>query len=172
MATVYEWATQILTTAGAADWDTRGAPGRLIVGDPNIDWSNCCDGILGVEMARFDFSGNQWPSSGQYQPTPFGEDCASDIWLAEFNVAIVRCAPSFGPGDTGAAPTAAALNQSAAGLLADVRAVWKALRCADWQTLMGSRAFIGGWTPLPKSGNCAGYEIRVTTKVKDCEDCP
>jgi hypothetical protein len=173
VTTVQGWAEVILDEALRADWIQH--PGRVVLGNPTIDWSGCCDGLLGLELQSLDFSGDQWPRSGTYTQTPFGQDCASDIWVANWNLSIVRCVPTFdegGAGERGSAPTPEALHASADGMFHDVRAVWKQLRCAisDWRMNYGN-AYIGGWTPLAREGGCGGFEIDLATKVIDCEPC-
>jgi len=173
MTTVATWAEVILDTALLADW--QQPPGRVVLGNPTIDWSGCCDGLLGLELQSLDFAGDQFPRTGSYQQTAFGEDCANDIWVAQWSLSVVRCVPSFdegGAGERGGAPKPEALKDSADSLFHDVREVWKYLRCSisEWRSLYGN-AYIGGWRPLPREGGCGGFEIEVATKVIDCEPC-
>lgn len=171
MTTAWEWADAILSVgASETDWGHRGIPNRLIVGNPDTDWSNCCDGILSVELQRFDFAGDQWPNSGTYRPSllnPF--DCTDDYWLAEYVVSLIRCVPIF-ENEQGAAPRPAEVNESAQYLMTDVRELWRALRYHPWHTRYG-RAVVLGWTPLPRQGGCAGWQIRMVTKIIDREPC-
>lgn len=179
MTTPADWAPAILSAAAGADWGGRGAPGRMVLGAPSIDWSGCCDKLLGVELAPsgFQFTGDSWPQAGAVQMTPFGRDCSDDLWMATWHVSIVSCVPTFAPGTAGEAgrpPEPAALNAAAVSLLSDAQAVWHALRCAalhTWPSTLG-RATVGGYTPLPVQSGCGGFQVSVVTRVKHCDrDC-
>lgn len=169
--TAWQWADAILSVAATdTDWGNRGSPARLIVGNPDTDWANCCDGILSVALQRLEFAGDQWPNSSSYRPNPLTpKDCADEVWLAEFEVNLIRCVPVF-EGENGAAPSAAEVNESAAFLMEDVQALWRALRLYPWQRRYG-RAVVYGWTPLARQGGCAGFQIRMVTKVVDNPPC-
>jgi hypothetical protein len=171
MTTPWEWADAILSVAATdTDWANRGSPARMIIGNPDTDWANCCDGILSVALQRLDFAGDQWPNSGTYRPGVLSaRDCADELWLAEFTVNIVRCVPVF-ENEQGAAPRPVDVNESAQFLLEDVHALWRALRAYPWHQRYG-RAVVYGWTPLSRQGGCAGFQIRMVTKVVDRDPC-
>jgi hypothetical protein len=171
MTTAWEWADAILNVAATeTDWGNRGVPDRLVVGNPDTDWTNCCDGILSVELQRLDFAGDQWPNTGSYIPGLLRpQDCADDVWLAEYAVSVVRCVPVF-DGEHGNAPSVRTVNESAEYLFTDVRELWRALRYHPWNERYG-RAVVYGWTPLARSGGCGGWEIRMAVRLVDREPC-
>lgn len=170
MTSVSAWAELLLETAVDVDW--LEVPARAVIGDPTIDWSDCCSGLVAVELRDFGFAGAAWPSTGVYQPTPFNGDCADEVWAARFAVIVVRCVPTFdaaGGGESGLPASAEEVRESADRLFTDVTAVWRRLRerSAVWFGTHGS-AVVGGWSPLPRQGSCGGWEIDVTVKVVDC----
>ena len=172
MTTVEEWATLIPKVAAQADWGRRSAPRRVILGNSTIDWSNPCEGILGVELKGFDFAGENFPN--QDQPRARLAKCQDDIWVARWDVIIVRCADTFEGSPGGAAATPDQLNASGLGLLQDVHAIWKKLRTHkmtgdDWDAKWGlHRVVVGGFRPLVRQGGASGYAITLNTKVEDC----
>ncbi|MFZ4431559.1 MAG: hypothetical protein ACOYOQ_00030 [Microthrixaceae bacterium] len=170
MTTLEVWSDEIIDAALDIDVQWIERPRRAVVGNPNADWSSCCDGLLAVELSEFYYSGDQWPYQGTARPGVLGP-MDSDVWTANWAVSIVRCLPSVD--EDGRAPTPEQLRLSAHNLMADTRTVFNAISCARsrWFDTIGAAFLPGPWRPLNREGGCGGFQFNVYTKLCGLQEC-
>lgn len=172
---VYDLGAWLLECARAALADTSGgAPGRryVSVGRPAHD--NCCAGGGQLTVASI----RKYPSSAFPTPTTDTAPCGGKYLVVQFEIEVIRCAPS--PAPDGTAPSAALLNDSARAIEVDGRAVYSAVRCCmserirGWQQggfAAGFEGYIDSQVPVAPEGGCAGSRTTVVVGVPDGCDC-
>lgn len=99
------------------------------------------------------------------------------VTAVELAIVLWRCVP--GPTDEGCPPSMAELNVAAMQYHADMLAVQQGILCCYAGTIQpaplnrhGRRYVVGQTTTIGPSGNCVGFQTRVTVALDDCLPCP
>lgn len=102
-----------------------GVPPIVLVGAEGVGRPyGCCDGILLVEsLGMF-----KW-SDDNGERLVSGRDPCDAVIDNQYRVTVKRCAPSFAPGTTGAAPLVSSHNQLALDLVAESWLLTQAVIC-------------------------------------------
>ncbi len=125
----------------------------------DIAWDNCnCDGALYVTTPRVHLS-ETFPSE---QEQPVGARCRAPYEVAEYTVAVVRCAPQ--PDGQDFAPDVTDLDSAAGLLLQDIAETMDAL--AVLMCSMHDADEISDYLVTPAQsngpqGDCVGFDLRV-----------
>jgi hypothetical protein len=137
-------------SAGVARWGQ--VPGEIV-------WDECnCDGALYVSAPRIYLS-ELFPGESE---GPLTAKCQAPYEVAEFTVAVVRCAPTGDP--TQGTPTAGAVDTAAHVLLRDAAETLDAL--AALLCGMENLDEISNYAVAPAEsngpqGDCVGVDVRV-----------
>lgn len=137
----------------ALEADTAGrAPTRSFVSHNAPAWEACTSDQLTVHLFPLGF--RQSANRGRIQSQA----------LPQYHVQIVRCVP--GQGNQGQAPTAAALSESAKGLMDDLDLIQAAVRSVA-ASIFGAcdHLVYGQATPLGPAGIVGGYDWAITTGI-------
>ncbi len=159
---LYGIARQILDTV-AAGLDGAGpshaAPSRQYVSDGNlVAWD--CEQLVVAIAATYSHEGNV---ATEYQ----GPAVAMAARAAEVEVWLVRCCPT--PDDDGEPPTAAAIDASAAVVLADpmiiLDTLWRKHAAGELATCKG--LVFRRWQAVGPSGGLTGGVMRLVVNLTD-----
>lgn len=152
----YQVGAQLVTAVQAALSSPVGRAGQV---PGEIAWDDCqCDGLLAVAVPRV-FLAETFPAEAE---APVSSSCQPPFEIAEFTVAVLRCAPQ--PEGQDLSPTPAALDASAGLLLQDLAETMDAL-AAVLCTLRNADS-ISDYLITPgeaagPQGACVGFNLTV-----------
>ena len=127
----------------------QAAPARVYRSHGQPAWDLCSEDALVVYVATL-------------QPAPGAQRCAVR-WRAEFHVQIIRCVP--GIDDNGRAPTADALDGSAADLLRDAWVLAAAMPSFAAAAVGCDDVVAGAARALGPSGGVAAWDLPLTVSI-------
>jgi hypothetical protein len=129
-----------------------------------IAWDDCnCDGVLAVTMPRV-FLSELFPDETE---GPVGARCWAPYEVAEFTVAVVRCAPQ--PQGQKLSPPVADLDSAAGLLLQDIAETMDALSALMCQMKDADDVSDYLITPAESAGPegaCVGFSLRVLVSLE------
>lgn len=174
----YDIATAIKDCA--YDWlstTTSGAPDRSCVVAGAIAWDDCECGQLAVSLvSNYEASGTTTPRAGTI--TPGRRECGPPLFVINFLVSILRCAPT---GTNTAPPTCAELDAAARIAAEDAWAVRAGVICCLTEAVKeqlpnGTRLYrdfvVGEQSWVGPQGACMGSELPVSVTIDNgCYPC-
>lgn len=134
---------------------------RCCVVAGNVALDNCCEeddceGQAWVRLVRV-YPSDRFPAAG-------AQKTACPIqWAAVVEVGVVRCAPTLN--NQGEVPTCEELAASAAGVHADMVAMYRAVGCCG---LDSDEVVLGEWSPIGPEGGCVGGRMTATVAIAAC----
>lgn len=169
----WEWMNLIGNMmADTIESDTDFGRPPIVYGNMNttVGPKECCEGIVTVEITRNTIVGELWPYPPTSRRPSDGGPCANP----DANTVTARylgCAPAFGDGMTGAAPSIMARNEAAEKYNNAADAVAQASKCVlkGWRKKYG-RVRYYGWGAVPRQGQCTGFEVTFNVAVGECCD--
>lgn len=156
-------------------------PYRATVETGEVAWEDCRCGQLAVSLVSAS------PSTSFPVPRAMGDDigsspgeskCATPLFIFEYNVTVLNCAPSGG--NSAKAPSPEAIGNAALISVADAWAVRAGLMCCFKQLTsydnpggkVVERFQIGTQTFVGPQGSCQGSELSVTVGImNNCYPC-
>jgi hypothetical protein len=149
----------------ALDASVNQTPRRAYISIGEPAWDDCCDGAGGGQLVVW--WANVYPSRAFPDADVGPVNCHAPFTAVQFNVEIVRCAPSSD--ENGEPPSVAALMASAEETMADARAVWRGIVCClrthdiddNWASIIESQV------PTGPEGGCVGSLTTFTVGLID-----
>jgi hypothetical protein len=158
-----------LDTAGIPVCSCLGAT----IGPPAWDRCDCvCSDGSGATGQLAAYSGPIFPSQSfpaVAPPDRFDTGCGPGFLVANINVEIARCTPSFGI--NGELPTPAQLQAAAIAWHNDATIVRQAVGCCLVAMKAAGtirRYYIGATTPIAEQGGCAGSTLALQVALGHC----
>lgn len=138
----------------------EGKPKRYGVVHGAVVFDECCRGML---WARW---------TGLYLSSSFPDEdttataCSSQVWVADYEVGLLRCRPTFQESRHGPIlPSAAQLAESADELATDARALLKGICTLAHSWPRSRRYIIGRVRPDESTGDCGGSVGTITVEL-------
>jgi hypothetical protein len=153
-----KWYTVASALEQAVYAELTTKPDRHSVVPGAIAWDECDCGLLAVSVAQV-FLSDRFPDQ---VAAPAGIRCDAAWEVGEFVIQVIRCAPN--PEGDDLAPTTAALDASAQGVLRDAYEVLLAASetlCTMQDARDISSFMLRPLTAQGPSGGCVGNELRV-----------
>jgi|SRR5688572_6700644 len=141
-----------------AEQSSCGCPCRSFVTINQPVWDECCEGQLALVMQRMYVMSN-FPAANA-QPIV----CSSPL-AADFTLQLIRCVPTMT--ETGVAPTAQELSDSAAQLYSDLYIAYRAVICCLAAYKKARLFTMRDGRMVGPQGGCAGFEIQFTVQLVD-----